>query len=94
MTGEEFVEWMAYERLEPFGPLADEFRLGQVCATMANIKRTKDTAPFEASQFMPGLRRALDLLKPEPKSMTDEEHATLMDAELFGIVKPKAASDD
>lgn len=84
MSGQEFTEWMAYEQLEPFGPLADEFRHGQVCATLANINRGRDTNPFGPDDFMPALHRALHppALAIE---MTDEQHANWMDAALFGI---------
>lgn len=88
MSGQEFVDWMAYERLEPFGPLADEYRIGQVCATLANINRGKDTDAFSASDFMPALRRAIEAHRPASPlqdTLTPDQHAALMDAELFGV---------
>lgn len=88
MSGQEFVDWMAYERLEPFGPLADEFRIGQVCATLANINRGKDSPSFEAGDFMPALRRAIAAhrpAQPPQDTLTPDQHAALMDAELFGV---------
>lgn len=88
MSGQEFVDWMAYERLEPFGPLADEFRIGQVCATLANVNRGKDTDAYGAEDFMPALRRAIAVHRPAPATqdtLTPDQHAALMDAELFGI---------
>ena len=30
---------IAYANLEPFGPLAEEFRSAQLCATLANVHR-------------------------------------------------------
>lgn len=84
MSGHEFIEWMAYEQLEPFGPLADEFRHGQVCATLANVNRGRDTDAYSAADFMPALHRALN---PPAQSieMTDAQHADWMDAALFGV---------
>lgn len=87
MSGNEFLEWMAYERLEPFGPMAADFRAGEICATVANVQRRKECEPFKASDFMPSLRSAIDRNKPPQKDMSNEEHAALMDAELFGLVK-------
>ena len=80
---------MAYERLEPFGPLASDLRSGQVCATVANVQRGPKTEPYGASDFMPALRRAMDRDKPvvAQESLNADQHAALMDASLFGVAK-------
>ena len=79
---------MAFERLEPFGALADEYRLGQVAATLANVHRGKDTEAFSAADFMPALRRAMDGYAPPPApiELDPEAHSALLDATLFGRV--------
>ncbi len=52
---------IAYSNLEPFGALADEFRFGQVCATVANVQRDSKSKPqpWTPRDFMPALERAM-----------------------------------
>lgn len=77
---------MAFERLEPFGPLADEFRLGQVASMIANVHRAQNTEPFSASDFMPALRRAMDGYAPPPPpiELDPEAHSARLDEMMFG----------
>ena len=75
---------MAFERIEPFGALADEFRLGQIAATLANVHRAPNTDAFGPADFMPALHRALEAAAPPPVAKSPEELSNLLDAELFG----------
>lgn len=76
----------AFERLEPFGALADEFRFGQIAATVANVHRGKDGEVYGPDFFMPSLRRAMAGNAPvQVKDVEDDDaHAALLDAMLFG----------
>lgn len=59
---------MAYERIEPFGPLHDDFRAGQIAAAVTNATSTGQKA-FVASDFMPSLRTpVLEIKDPEARS--------------------------
>ena len=83
VTGDDIIEMMAFERLEPFGGLADDFRAGQVAATVANVQRGKDDEPYGPDFFMPALRRG----RPEPAPVLHDDpdmQAALLDAVLFG----------
>ncbi len=55
---------MAYYRLEPFGSDADDWRMAQLLALIANVNRDpkRRPRPFEPEEFMPvrGPRPALD----------------------------------
>lgn len=85
IDSEELTEWMAFERLEPFGALADEMRLGQIAATVANVQRGKDTEPYTPAFFMPSLKRAMNgYADQEAREMTPEELSNLIDAKIFG----------
>lgn len=83
---------MAFERLEPFGALAEEFRAGQVAAIVANVNRSpKDTPePYKAADFMPALRRAREDAEERAKppvrgeNLTPDQYADLFDAMMFG----------
>jgi hypothetical protein len=52
MSSEELSMWMAYEVLEPFGQVRADMRSAQICSTLANINRSKETKPFSVSDFM------------------------------------------
>lgn len=50
MSAVEFVEWIAYFRIEPIpDPIRDA---AQICATIANVNRSKGPA-YRARDFMP-----------------------------------------
>lgn len=55
MGHDEFVEWMAFYNIEPFGGLRDDLHAAQVVAMIANVNRDpkKHKAAYKASEFMP-----------------------------------------
>jgi hypothetical protein len=55
VSSREFTEWLAYARLEPFGADADDHRLAQLMALMANIHRDpkRRTTPWMPNDFLP-----------------------------------------
>ena len=53
MSFNEFMEWMALERVEPFGERAAYLRTGLIVSTMANIHRDDKTPAYRPSDFMP-----------------------------------------
>ena len=59
VSSREFAEWIAYARLEPFGPEADDYRLAQLLALIANVNRDpkRRRTPWTPDDFMP--RRGL-----------------------------------
>ena len=46
---------MAYYRIQPFGPARDDWRMGQIAATIANVYRDekKHPQPFTPEDFIP-----------------------------------------
>lgn len=88
----ELAEWMAFAGLEGIGDERADFRAGQICATLANIHRKEDVAPFEAADFMPALHTSAPadggegtdesgaLLLPDP-----EAHSRLIMQAVFGM---------
>ena len=55
VTSREFTEYMAYDRLEPFGPEREDLRAGIVASTIANANRDpkRHRQPYTAEDFMP-----------------------------------------
>jgi hypothetical protein len=93
VTSEDITEMIAYSNLEPWGPLADEFRFGQICATVANVQRDSKSKPdpWTPRDFMPALERAMQgyerttpaTLLADPKAQSD-----LIRSAIFKV-KPK-----
>lgn len=78
---------MAFESMEPFGGLPDQFMAGQICAATRNAQRmSKDDYLFTPADFMPALRRASEALDPplRGEDLDDEALSNLLDATLFG----------
>lgn len=44
---------MAYYKMDSWGLEREDWRFGQICATLANTKRTKNQRPYKAKDFMP-----------------------------------------
>lgn len=81
MTSAELVEQMAYERIEPYGAIHDEFIGGQLCALTANLHRDpKNGNPLNAGDFMPALGRLMGK-GDEPISLDDpDKQSELLEA--------------
>ena len=55
LSSAELSEWLAFYSLEPFGPLQDDFRAGQIAAVTANAWGSAKE-PYRADDFFPHLR--------------------------------------
>lgn len=53
ITSSELTEWVAMYNLEPWGDARDDFRMGQICSTIANVKRTKSMKALKPDDFFP-----------------------------------------
>lgn len=51
----EFAEWMAYAKIEPFGPEREDQRAGVIAALIANVNRDSKSKPepFTVEEFFP-----------------------------------------
>lgn len=89
----ELTEWMAFERLEGFGSLVDDLRIGQVAATVANVNRDSKARPqpFRPSDFMPQLGAELDRhqagMAPPVASADPKARSAMLAAMLFGRIR-------
>lgn len=52
MSSAEFLEWMVYYGLEPFGELRGDLRAGVIASTIANVHRDKKSKSFKPSDFL------------------------------------------
>ncbi|WP_422880016.1 phage tail assembly protein T [Microbulbifer salipaludis] len=49
----ELSEWIAFARVEPWGYETENWRMGQVAATVANYSNRKLNKPMTAQDFIP-----------------------------------------
>ena len=84
----EYNQWKAYYRIEPFGELRQDFRIGQVCATAANIVGVDQKKPLEATDFIP----TYDSIKKAEEEET-VEHMNNSLKKSFAALKELAKSN-
>lgn len=77
----ELTEWMAYDRLDPFGESRADLRAGIVAAAAANHGYVRLEKPYQPSHFMPFIKReeGAPVLLPDPN-----KQANLILATVFG----------
>ena len=86
MSGPQFVEWMAYAQLEPFGEERADFRMARLAALTANIHRDPNkSSPFKEADFMP-------IFDQEPPSK--EEIARNIEAYFSILAASNPAQED
>jgi hypothetical protein len=52
VSAEEFREWIAFYKFNPWGEERDDLRIGNLTALTANIHRRKGAREFKASDFI------------------------------------------
>lgn len=52
VSSREFAEWLAYHRIEPWGPVRGDLRAAMVAKTVADVHRGKDQEPYPISDFL------------------------------------------
>lgn len=48
----EYIYWMAFYNLDPWGGYRQDVNAANIAATFANINRGRDTKPFEVEDFL------------------------------------------
>lgn len=94
LTSYQLSEWYAYGGIEPFGPLQEDFRAGQICATVANyagMQRSPKIGQARADEFMPALNQGQGASskvqeKDDGVLLADPEaQSSLIKQAIFGI---------
>lgn len=67
------TEWMAYDRVEPFGEWRADLRVAMLAALYANAHRGKDAAPLGIDDFMPSFYRPPEA--PDDDDQPDDQPA-------------------
>lgn len=77
LLADELVEWIAFQSIEPFGSVMDNFRAGLPAAVLANQHRPKDAEVVNPLDFFGG--------KKEKPQETPEQIAANIRRRVFGI---------
>ncbi len=80
ITSEELTDWMGYYRIEPFGDMRADLRMGILAATYINSKRGRGKRPISPSKFMPFLEKPV-------------QSAKIFRAKLAHLVRKKKGKD-
>ena len=78
ISSSQLAEWEAFFLLEPWGSEVDAYRIGQVCATIANwagMRIKEGHPPMTPMDFMPSLDPRKDGPPPDQRKLSAEIHA-------------------
>lgn len=76
----ELTEWMAFDRLDPFGESRADLRAGIIASAAANHGYRDIKTPYQPGDFMPYLKRS-----DEPVLLDDpDKQAALILSDVFG----------
>lgn len=86
MGSQEFIHWLAFYRLDPFGGYRQDINFADLKALLANVNRPADSDAYKASDFvlyerMPTLNQTLIT---EDDAMTADEMSQNLLA-FFGV---------
>lgn len=83
IDSKEFLRWMAFNRLEPFGQQAEDIRFARLMALIANANRDpkRKPTPFSADDFMPDYDEGYVYVEP----MSPEETLEIVRALAEGL---------
>ncbi len=75
ISSREFAEWVAYDRISPFGPERDDLRMGILASLIANVNRDakKHPKPYKPADFIP------EFAKGEKPPQTTEDHLKIIE---------------
>lgn len=83
MTVDEFLRWMAYFSLEPFGEKRQDYRFAMLMSLHANMWRKKGKPRLSVKRFLPRF------LQKKEKSMKELEFALQAQFSAMGGVLPE-----
>lgn len=72
LTAKQLLEWEAYEDLEPFGELRQDYRIASIVTMLANINRGKGKKAYTLEDFV------VKFGEQEKKKQTWKEQANIM----------------
>jgi hypothetical protein len=72
---DELIEWMAYARVEPFGFDVDNYRMGAVASTVANVApRPRGAKAMKPSDFYPATRKSQGLTSRQERQLAERQN--------------------
>jgi hypothetical protein len=80
LSSHQIAEWMAYNKIEPFGERSAWLQTGIIASVIANAHRGKKGKVFKPEDFMP----SFEVEETKPQSM-EEQRGVLK--QIFGFAK-------
>lgn len=80
----ELTEWMAFDRIEPFGDPRADLRMGILASTTANFGSRELKEPCKPIDFMPFAKRKIVEVKPT-LLLDKEAQSRLIKQAIFGV---------
>ncbi len=74
LTAKEYLGWLAYAELEPFGELRADYRAASIAAMIANVNRGEKQKPFTLEDVMVKFGEPAEEKKKELTSKEVQEH--------------------
>jgi hypothetical protein len=71
MSSGEFARWIAYFCLEPFGYEVENWRMGTIAATVANVSPGRKGKALVSADFCPKKPNAAPAMSPRQKRQWD-----------------------
>lgn len=84
ITWPQFLEWLAYDQLEPFGEEREDMRNAHIVQTLINLHRSKNQEPYPLSRFV----LTFGDYKPPPPPQQDWRSMKSMMAAMLGAPLP------
>lgn len=78
ITGQQFIEWMAFYELDPWGDQRADLRMAEMLALTVNMNLRKGKKPATIQDFMHYAE------KPDPKPMSQAESVAYIQRALRG----------
>lgn len=70
LTLDEYLDWQAYERFEPFEPQRADLRAAMTASLMVNLQIPKGKPRTKAKDFMPDFdAKYIDKPAPDPRDL-------------------------
>ncbi len=84
ISSQEFSEWMAFARLQPFGESRMDYRFAMLAALVANLWTDSRKKRWTPEDFMPDFEKALD----EQEAQEEAKPVTVVDKvkAFFGML--------
>lgn len=88
ITWPQFLEWYAFDQLDPFGEERQDIRTANVVQTLVNLHRGQNRDPYKLSEFVLPFGDAAEAMKPKQQSWQSMKAAMMEWSAALGTPPP------